>query len=98
MAAEESEREGGALRRREEPAAQSARKEPGNFNRSGLASRSPFPTTYVTIGQLLLFPAQSPLSGKGGVRRAVPLRIIEGDWTSPKRNKGVTLEIKGLYF
>lgn len=45
MAAEEAEREGGALRRREEPAAHSARKEPGNFNRSGLASRSPFPTT-----------------------------------------------------
>lgn len=36
MAAEEAEREGGALRRREEPAAHGARKEPGNLNRSAL--------------------------------------------------------------
>lgn len=90
MAAEEAEREGGALRRREEPAAHRARKEPGSLNRSALPLDRRFPAAYVTIGQLLVFPGQSRLTGRGGVQ-------MDGPTANYRRETGRTQrEIKGL--
>lgn len=84
MAAEEAEREGGALRRREEPAERGARKKPGSLNRSALPLNRRGPAAAGAIGQLLVFPGQSRLPGKEGVQMDRPTATTGGEPGEPK--------------